>query len=76
LRGYRRAVEILNQSPERFRDLMVRTGGIPAHLAASFPLYRYPLPRIPTEAEVMQVQDWMLAKGLLPQRLAYSRLIP
>jgi NitT/TauT family transport system substrate-binding protein len=76
LTGYGRAVDIINREPERFRELMVKTGGIPPDLATTFPLYRYPLPRIPTEAEVMQVQDWMLDKGLLTQRIPYRRLSP
>lgn len=76
LRAYGKSVTALNENPQKYRGLMIQTCRIPADLVEDFPMYKYPDPRIPTEAEVKQVQDWMLKKGLLPQSLPYGDLIP
>ncbi len=76
LKAYQKAVNSLNRNPEKYRSLMAKTCRIPKHLAKEFPMYIYPLPRIPTKDEVRQVQNWMLKKRLLDKRIAYQRLIP
>ncbi len=75
LRAYSRSVDAINQSPEKYRALMIKTCRIPGDLVDRLPMYRYPAPRIPTQAEVQQVQDWMLKKRLLSQAIPYQRLI-
>ena len=76
MKAYARAVNALNQTPEKYRTLMTKTCRIPGNLVDHFPMYRYPEPRIPTQAEVQQVQNWMLKKGLLHESIPYQRLIP
>ncbi len=76
IKAYARSVKILNQSPEKYRALMKKTCRIPGNLADNFPMYRYPVPRIPTQPEVQQVQDWMIKKGLLNESIPYQQLIP
>jgi NitT/TauT family transport system substrate-binding protein len=76
LAAYSRAVEALTRRPEDFRDLMARECRMPDALAAAFPVYRYPAPSLPTEAEVAQVQDWMLRVGLLEAPLPYAAIVP
>ena len=76
IKAYARAVNALNQTPEKYRTLMTKTCRIPGNLVEHFPMYRYPEPRVPTRAEVQQVQDWMLEKGLLHESIPYQRLIP
>ncbi len=76
MKAYARSVNALNQTPEKYRALMTKTCRIPGNLVDHFPMYRYPAPRIPTQAEVQQVQGWMIKKGLLPHSIPYQRLIP
>lgn len=76
MKAYARSVNALNQTPEKYRTLMTKTCRIPGNLVDNFPMYRYPAPRIPTQAEVQQVQDWMMEKGLLHEPIPYQRLIP
>ncbi len=76
IKGYTKAVNAINQTPEKYRTLMIKTCRIPRDLADKFPIYRYPAPRIPTQAEVQQVQDWMMEKGLLHHPIPYQSLIP
>lgn len=76
VKAYTKSVNTLNQTPEKYRALMTKTCRIPGNLVDNFPMYRYPEPRIPTEAEVQQVQDWMMKKGLLHESIPYQSLIP
>ncbi len=59
---------------------MAETCRIPKPLVSEFPVYPYPMPELPTDAELNEVQDWMLSKGLLkerlPQELVLSPIIP
>lgn len=75
LAAYTRSVNAINQTPEKYRALMTKACRIPEDLVDTFPMYRYPAPRIPTKAEVQQVQDWMIKKGLLSNSIPYQRLI-
>lgn len=76
IKAYTKAVNALNKTPEKYRTLMIKTCRIPGNLVDDFPMYRYPAPRLPTRAEVQQVQDWMMGKGLLNQSIPYQKLIP
>jgi NitT/TauT family transport system substrate-binding protein len=78
--AYKEAVERLAANPEHYRELMARTCRIPAPIARDFPVYRYPAPALPAERELFEVQDWMIAKGLLkermPNEIVLSPIIP
>jgi len=78
--AYKEAVRRLRVSPEKYRQLMAETCRIPKPLVNNFPVYPYPEPSLPSEMELDDVQDWMLAKGLLkervPHELVLSPLIP
>jgi len=78
--AYREAVERLAADPERYRALMAETCRIPQPLVDAFPVYRYPLPALPADGELDEVQDWMIARGLLrepiPRELVLSPIIP
>lgn len=78
--AYKEAVRRLATQPDSYRKLMAETCRIPKPLVSQFPVYRYPMPSLPTPQELDQVQDWMLEKGLLktriPHELVLSPLIP
>lgn len=74
--AYGEALAALGAEPESFRQLMAANCRIPGPLVKTFPMYRYPEPRLPTHAEVDEVQQWMLRVGLLKETLAYELLIP
>ncbi|MBU2510825.1 ABC transporter substrate-binding protein [bacterium] len=76
LRAYGKAVLELNKNPEKYRDLMAETCRIPKPLVKSFPMYKYPAPRVPSESEVKPVQDWMVEKDLLSSAISYKLLVP
>ncbi len=76
MRAYEQAVAAVNQESETFRSLMVEACRVPKPLAASFPVYRFPDPRLPTEEQIWPVQQWMLTRGLLRSLLPYASLTP
>ncbi len=76
VQAYTKAVTAVNKTPEKYRGLMAKTCRIPGNLVDTFPVYRYPAPRIPTRIEVQQIQDWMMKKGLLDHAIPYESLIP
>lgn len=76
LAAYREALRRIAAKPEAYRGLMAETARIPPELRDSFPVYRYPEPRLPTPQEIDDVQSWMLGKGLLSERIAYEKLVP
>jgi len=78
--AYKEAVERLHSQPEQYRKLMAETCRIPGPLVSQFPIYPYPMPTLPEPKELDEVQDWMISKGLLseriPHKLVLSPLIP
>ena len=76
LKAYTEAVESINANPETFRELMVETCRVPKPLAKTFPVYRFPEPKLPAEQDVWPVQQWMLTRGLLNAMLPYDRIVP
>ncbi|MBG0789163.1 MAG: ABC transporter substrate-binding protein [Desulfovibrionaceae bacterium] len=78
--AYEEAVARIRENPEAYRSLMAETGRIPKPLVADFPIYPYPMADLPSAAELAEVQDWMLAKGLLktrvPDTVALSPIAP
>jgi NitT/TauT family transport system substrate-binding protein len=76
LAAYREAVRRLAENPEKYRALMAETCRIPKPLVSKFPVYPFPEPALPTIAELNEVQDWMIAKGLLKERVPDAAALP
>jgi len=74
--AYGKAVSRLAAKPEQYRPLMAETCRIPKPLVAKFPVYPYPAPALPTPAELADVQQWMIAKGLLKARIPDEQILP
>jgi len=78
--AYREAVQAIRDNPGSYRRLMAETCRIPKPLAADFPIYPYPMPSLPAADELAEVQEWMLAKGLLkmtvPDTVSLSPVAP
>ncbi|MGE4299049.1 MAG: ABC transporter substrate-binding protein [Desulfovibrionaceae bacterium] len=75
LRAYGAAVERINVEPNAYRNLMVAVCSIPGPLAADFPVYQFPVPVLPNEAEIMDVEQWMMQRGMLVEPVAYDTLV-
>lgn len=72
--AYRKAVRAVNDDPEKYRALFVDKGRIPADLAATYPIPRYPEP-IPFSRTLYQpVHDWLVVRQLI-EPLAYEEMV-
>ncbi|WP_338667281.1 ABC transporter substrate-binding protein [Pseudodesulfovibrio methanolicus] len=76
LAAYGEAVRRLAENPEKYRALMAETCRIPKPLVSQFPVYPFPAPALPAAAELNEVQDWMIAKGLLKERVPDAAALP
>jgi len=75
IKAYAEAVAMLRGNPNAYCGLMAEACRIPAPLANDFPVYDYPLPELPGEDAVADVQEWMLGKGMIEAPLAYGSII-
>ncbi|MHB1005482.1 MAG: ABC transporter substrate-binding protein [Chloroflexota bacterium] len=75
LTAYEKAVQAINASPEKYRALLVDKAKIPEQIKSSFRIPPYPTSRVPKEAEVTAVSDWMVAKGLLPGAVVPNQIV-
>lgn len=73
--AYSKAVQAIEQNPEDYRELMAQVCRIPPPLVPNFPMYPYPDPSLPTQADLEDVQNWMLGRGMLKESIAYKRLV-
>lgn len=72
LAAYEQAVVAINRDPEAYRDNPVR---IPDPVRATYTVPQFVTARVPTEAEVQSVIDWMLASDLIEQPISYGDLV-
>lgn len=66
------AVEMINQDPQKYASVMVDQQMVPAPLADTFKVPTYPTKGVPTEAQFLDVLDWVKTKNYLSVDLEYS----
>jgi len=75
LAAYEQAVQALNASPNKYRELFVEQAKVPEQIKDTIAMPPYPLARVPSEAEFDDVVNWMVAKGLLTKPVAYGEVV-
>jgi NitT/TauT family transport system substrate-binding protein len=74
-KAWNQEIALINTSPEKYRDLLVKTAQVPTALAASYKIPTFPEVRKPTQSEVSLMGDWMKSKGLLTNAVNYDTLV-
>ncbi len=74
-KAYARAVNDINQSPDQYKDLLVKNVNIPADIAGSYKVQHYSKPQLPAEKEVNNVLNWLKNKNLLKNEVTYENLV-
>ena len=69
---WNKAVDMVNANPEAYRTVLVESANLPAEIADTYPISKYPSAKLPTAAMVNPVLDWMQGKNYLTQSLAYD----
>lgn len=74
-KAYTKAVQDLNQHPEKYKELLVKNANIPASIADEYKIQRYPEPQLPAVQEVEDVFAWLKQKGLLKTEVTYEDFV-
>ncbi|CAN5905617.1 MetQ/NlpA family ABC transporter substrate-binding protein [soil metagenome] len=72
LQAYDRAVQAINANPETFRQNDLR---VPDPVRATYVVPKFELFRVPTPAEIQEVEAWMLKTGLLETEVPYEDVV-
>jgi len=75
LKAYARSVEMINDNPEAFKEILVLKTRFPPSLRETYKLRTFPDPRLPSEEDVMSVVRWMTARGLVPVGVKYDDMV-
>jgi len=65
----------VNGNPDKWNRLLIDRKLVPAPLIGEFHLPRFPAASVPSEAQIKDVQAWMMEKGLVKTEVPYSRLV-
>lgn len=72
LAAYQDAVAAIDADPERYRHNEIR---IPEPIMATYAVPTFAAPRVPSEAELAEVQAWMVEVGMIDAPLPYEDLV-
>jgi len=66
------AVDLVNQNPEKYRDMLNKYKLLPGPVAATYKLPTFPPAIVPSQAQFDDVVDWEIQRGLLASKLNYT----
>ncbi len=72
---HRQAVQMINENPLRWRELLVEKGRLPSPIKDVYTLNPFSEIQIPTPEEIQAVKSWMERKGFDTSKLAYPSLV-
>ncbi len=75
LRAWDKAVADINADPRKFRNLLIEKARVPEPLQDRYDLPPFPEKELPSEAQVEDVVDWALEKGLISQPMGYEEVV-
>ncbi len=75
IRAWDRAAAEINANPDAYKDLLIQVGRVPESIQGSFAVPPYPQGSLTTEAEMQDVVDWALDKGLIEKSISYENLV-
>jgi NitT/TauT family transport system substrate-binding protein len=73
-RAYWKAAQMINASPNSYRQLLVATAGFSKEAAETYRFVVYQHPRLPRPEDMRSASDWLVRKGLLTKPIALQNL--
>lgn len=73
--AYTKAVQAINQSPDKYKELLVKNVNIPESIAESYKVQHYSEPQLPKEKDVNKVLTWLKDKDLLKNPVDYQSFV-
>jgi len=70
-----KAVADLRANPAEFRALLVEKGRVPEQIKDTLPIPLFPDPAVTSEAELKDVSDWAVQKGILKAPVNYGQSV-
>lgn len=74
-KAYTKAVQAINQTPNQYKELLVKNVNIPESIVASYQVQHYSEPQLPSEKDVNEVLDWLKDKDLLKNPVEYQDFV-
>jgi NitT/TauT family transport system substrate-binding protein len=75
LRAYDAAVDMINENPSLFKELLITKTQFPLAVKDKYPVPVFPARALPVEADVLAVQEWLLKNGLIKTRIPYADMV-
>ncbi|MBQ2014175.1 MAG: ABC transporter substrate-binding protein [Peptococcaceae bacterium] len=75
LAAYNEAIELINANPDAYRAFALECANVPPALADSYPTPTFTANSIPDEANIAQVNSWMVERGLLEKAYEYNEMV-
>jgi NitT/TauT family transport system substrate-binding protein len=75
LAAIEKATADVNNNPDRWNRLLTDRKLVPAPLIGKFRLPKFPTASVPSEAQLKDVQAWMMDKGVTKAEVAYRKLV-
>jgi NitT/TauT family transport system substrate-binding protein len=75
LAAWEMAVEELNSNPEKYNDLLIEKGRVPESIQGTFRMPPFPEASVPTPAQLADVVEWSIDKGLIEEDIPYERMV-
>lgn len=74
-RAYRQGVRMINEDPQRWRELLVEKGRLPSAIKDIYTMNPFSEIQLPKPEEVQAVKAWMEGKGWETSKISYSSLV-
>lgn len=75
IKAYNEAIDLLNNSPEDYRDFVISVANIPESLQDTYTIPHYIKNSVPTEDEVSSLVHWMTEKKLIEAAYTYEEVV-
>ena len=75
LAAIEKATGDVNGNPDQWSKLLTDRKLVPASLIGQFQLPKFPTASVPSEAQIKDVQAWMMEKGLTKTEVPYRKLV-
>lgn len=73
--AYNAAVADIRRDPNAYRELLAEKASLPAEIKDSWQVTPFPDAQLPGRAEVEEVVDWLLAKGVITKKVSYDEIV-
>lgn len=73
--AYKEAIEMINQDPEAYCDYALECTNVPEGVTESYKTPTFTANSIPSQADIAQINDWMVERGLLEEAYGYEEMV-